>query len=319
MTNTELVPYVERYRPKEFDEVIGIRDLDRFEEIIRHPMEMPSLLFHGPPGTGKSSLIKIILNKLKPIDFIRINGSDTTGVDTIREQVYNFMTSKSSVPGKPKIVWIEEIDFISVNAAAALRAMSEQFVKNARFLASCNYLYKIPEPLQSRFSKFEFTRVEPKAMFNRIRAICDTEGINVKDDTVVRLINMHKGDMRSVINSVQQLSSNPQKVILVTDLKIIHTLANEIFQLIKDKNWTYIRKEIPKQNPEYNTILVELDELFFNSEFSTDIKAEVNDIIARILFEIPISFDKNITFSACCYRIIKKLNELESKIGVKEE
>ena len=105
------LPLIEKTRPKEFDELVGIDKLDRIKALISNPADMPNLLFYGPAGTGKTTTAKIILEKLKPIDFIRINGSDTTGVDTIRERVYNFITSKSTNAGKPKIIWIEEFDY----------------------------------------------------------------------------------------------------------------------------------------------------------------------------------------------------------------
>ncbi len=104
--------------------------------------------------------LKIIIKELQPIDYIKINGSDTTGVDTIRERVYNFITSMSTTQGKPKIVWIEEFDYMSQNAFAALRSMMEQYMSNARFICTCNYINKIPEPIQSRFTTVEFSKVQ---------------------------------------------------------------------------------------------------------------------------------------------------------------
>ena len=173
------LPYIEKYRPLSFGEVIG--DTSIFEGIIKNPTNMPNMLLWGPQGTGKSTVAKIILEHLKPIDIMRLNGSDTTGVDTIRDKVFNFMTGMSSIKGKPKVVWIEEFDFMSASAYAALRSMMEQYMKNARFICTVNYLNKIPEPIRSRFSLFEFKKcTDYQEIEARLIYICNKEGITIK-------------------------------------------------------------------------------------------------------------------------------------------
>ena len=202
------LPYCEKYRPSSFDDVIG--DVAIFKEIAKDPTDIPNILLWGPQGTGKTTVAKIILESLKPIDIIRINGSDTTGVDTIRDKVFNFMTAMSSVKGKPKIIWIEEFDFMSVNAYAALRSMMEQYMRNARFICTCNYLNKIPEPIRSRFSLFEFKKsVDYQEIEARLLYICKQEGITVTgENTLIELISKHKADIRAIINELQVLSTN---------------------------------------------------------------------------------------------------------------
>ena len=302
MTN---VPLIESYRPKEFNEVVGVTDLDRIKTLIASPKDMPNLLFHGPQGTGKTTLAKIIISKLKPVDVLRINGSDETGVDVIRDKVYNFMTSKSSEPNKPRLVWIEEFDFMSSNAFAALRSMMEQYVKNARFICTGNYLYKIPEPIQSRFSVIKFDKPHDDEIFPRIRFICENENINVEDDTLKEIIKNHRGDIRGIINTIQQLSSNEEKKISILDLSKTITLADEIYKLIIKKQWSKIRYEIPQKNPDYNNLLVDLDEKFFSSDLPIDKKADINEVISSGIVELTMSFNEDIAFSAICSRIMK--------------
>ena len=300
-------PYIETYRPKNFTEVIGIKDLDRLVTLIETPREMPNLLFYGPAGTGKTSVAKIIIDTLAPIDYIRINGSDTTGVDTIRELVYNFMTSMSSQKDKPKIVWIEEFDYMSANAFAALRSMIEQYMKNARFICTCNYIQKIPEPIQSRFSMFEFKKPEDSFIFVRMRDICDMEGIQVTDEVLKEIVVNGRGDLRTTLNNIQQLSANKLKVISALDLAKLGDLAKEVFTLIMAIEWSKIRYEIPKRYPDYNKLLIELEELFFNSGLPVGTKAKITELISTGLFEMSFSFDNAICFSAVCSRIIKEI------------
>ena len=302
---TEL-PLVEKYRPVDFNEVVNTTDIETIKKLIESPTNMPSLLFYGPQGTGKSTIAKLIINKLKPIDVLRINGSDTTGVDTIRDKVYNFMISMSSVQDKPKLIWIEEFDFMSASAYAALRAMMEQYMKNARFIVTCNYLNKIPEPILSRFTPFEFTK--PKDFQEaeaRLKFICDTEHIEYdsKSNIFIELVNYYSGDLRSCINHIQK--SGEKIYTLTTEVDIV----KQVYELLLTKQWSKIRYDICSQSPDYVNILVQLDEMFFKDE-KVDLvkKAEINLIIADGLAVYNDSFNKNILFSAICYKIIKAIN-----------
>lgn len=304
MTN---FPLSETYRPKDFNEVMGIQDLSNIDLLLKTPSEMPSFLFHGPQGTGKTTVAKIIVNKLKPIDVLKLNGSDTTGVDTIRERVYNFMTSLSSEPDKPKIIWIEEFDYLSANAFAALRSMMEQYMKNARFICTCNYLYKIPEPIQSRFTSVEFKKPKDEFVFARLRYICDLEGITVQDEVLKALARRSRGDFRTAINTVQQLSSNEVKSINAFDIDRTTEISKQVYDLLIEGRWSDIRYHIPLKYPDYQKLLVDLDQMFFESDLPIEKKAEINEIISSGMMEMSLSFDDNISFAAISSRIIKIL------------
>ena len=291
------LPLIEKTRPKEFDELVGIDKLDRIKALISNPADMPNLLFYGPAGTGKTTTAKIILEKLKPIDFIRINGSDTTGVDTIRERVYNFITSKSTNAGKPKIIWIEEFDYQSKNAFAALRSLIEQFISNGRFIVTLNYLKKIPAPIQSRFTCIKFRKISKEDIVKRLKVILDLEKLEPKEGTIEKIAELSKGDMRTAINMLQTGIQTGDE-----------SLSLKVFELIKKGDWKEIRYSIPLENPDYNQLLGELDELFFNSELSTKTKIGINQIIATGSAEMNLSFSEDICFSAICSRIIGELD-----------
>ena len=291
-----MLPLIERYRHKDFDEVIGVEELDKIKKLIENPMDMPNLLFYGPQGTGKTTVAKIILSKLKPIDHIRINGSDTTGVDTIRDKVYNFMTSMSSVPDKPKLIWIEEFDFMSANAFAALRSMIEQFMSNARFICTCNYMSKIPEPIQSRFSCFEFKPLKTDLIFKKLKEIAVAEKNTMSDEWLKIIAEVSYGDLRTALNNFQANKVDEGM-----------TAIDEIYQLLIDANWTKLRYELPHKNPDYVGVLVVLDQRFFDSDLEISQKVKVNNIIARALYEMNFTFNKEITFMAACASIMEAL------------
>lgn len=297
------LPLSEKYRPKEFEEVVGIADLEEISKLVDKPLELPNLLFWGPQGVGKSTVAKILINKLQPIDVIRLNGSDTTGVDVIRDKVYNFMTSMSSRTDKPKIIWIEEFDFMSASAFAALRSMIEQFIKNARFICTCNYINKIPEPIQSRFTVIEFHKPKDLEIFKRVKIICNIENITVEDKILSEIVTQGKGDIRTIINNIQQLSANEDRTI--TKASGLDDFSEVIYKMILKKEWSKIRYLVAENNPDYIELLVKLDDLFFNSDLPVTTKAAINDVIAKGLYELNFSFNHAILFSAVCSRIIQ--------------
>ena len=300
------VPFCEKWRPKTFDDVIG--DTSTIQSLLVDVKTMPNLLLVGPQGTGKTTIAKIVLDTLTPIDYIRINGSDSTGVDVIRDKVYNYMTSMSTNVGKPKIIWIEEFDYMSPNAFAALRSMIEQYVTNARFICTCNYMHKIPEPIQSRFSIFKFNKLDIDAMRVRVRKICIDESITISDDALTNLLQKVNGDMRQALNTLQRLAANETKTISDGMITSVQNITEEVFNLIIGKQWSKIRYELPSKYPDYNELITNLDEMFFQS---TDVtlaqKIAINKILAKGQYEMYFCFDKNIAFAAITSRIMEEL------------
>lgn len=303
------VPFIETYRPKEFAEVVGVRDLDRLSNLISNPQEMPNLLFHGPAGVGKTSVAKIIIDKLKPIDVIKLNGSnkEDRNIETISTRITNFGMSMSTQPDKPKIIFIDELDNLTPDAFLALRGVIEKIITNARFIGTCNYINKIPESIQSRFTSIEFKKPKDEEIFVRIRNICDMEGIQITDDVLKELIERGKGDIRTIINNVQHLSANKTKTISALELVKLGDLTAEVFEMLLNKEWTKIRYEIPNRYPDYNKLLIELEEMFFNSNLDVFVKAKITETVSNGIFEMYFSFDKNICFAATCSKIIKEL------------
>jgi len=305
------LPLIEKYRPHKFEDVVGFNTA--FINLTKDPATMPNLLFHGAQGTGKTTVAKIIIENLKPISVMRINGSDTTGVDTIREKVFNFMSGMSSVPNKPKIIWIEEFDFMSPNAFAALRSMMEQYMANTRFICTCNYINKIPEPIQSRFSMFEFKKsTDYQEIEHRLIQICEAEEITTEDDTIlIDLIVKHLGDIRATINELQVLSTNDEKKVHRSDLMAPSGILDELYALLMNSDWSKIRYDMPAKIDDYPNILVMLEKKFFDDDNITiTIKAEITEIISHGLFEMNfLSFNQDICFAAICAKIIKMLGD----------
>jgi len=301
------LPLSETYRPTEFDDIAGLKDKAIFETILNSPSDMSSLLLFGPQGTGKTTSARILVEKLKPIDVLKINGSDTTGVDTIREKVYNFMTSQSFNVGKPRLIWIEEFDYMSASAFAALRAMMETHMKNARFICTCNYINKIPAPIQSRFTPVEFKKPPIDTIVFRLKTIADAEMITVSEDVLLQIASQTNGDVRAAVNNLQILSSNETRTISDSVIPETSSLSEKIYDMLIKKEWTKLRYEIPDQNPDYYNLFVDLDKRFFESDLSPAIKAQITEILAQGQIDMTFSFNQDICFAAVCSKIIKSL------------
>jgi DNA polymerase III delta prime subunit len=300
------VPLIEAYRPKTFEEVIGVEHLSILDEIVKKPMEMPNLLFYGPQGTGKTTVAKIILEKLNPVDVLKLNGSSKQdrNIETFSKRVLDFASSKSSTEGKPKIIFIDEGDNLTPEAFESLRGTIERVIKNARFILTGNYLTKIPEPIQSRFSLFEFTKPKTEEILPRIKFICEQEQIRTTEEILKSIIEKNQGDIRGTINEIQQLSSNDAKVILDSVTLMYKTLSEEAFDLIMKGDWNKVRNEIPIKRPDYNKLLVEICNLFFKSDIETGLLMKATEIISEGLAEMSLSFSKDICFAAICSRLI---------------
>jgi replication factor C small subunit len=302
------LPFVEKYRPNSFSELIGISG-EKVRSLIEDDSSIPNLLFLGSPGTGKTSAAMLVLDSLKPVDVLRLNGSDTTGVDTIRDKVFNFIISRSRYDGKPKIVWIEEFDYLSQNAFAALRSMIEEYSSNSRFICTANYKNNIPEPIHSRFTTVEFGNPTSEDIVLVLKRVCQVEGITANDDTLRVLADSCRGDFRRALNKLQLASSNETKTVNVFDVIKDDSLSKSVYELLLKQDWYTIRYDIPPRHPDYRQLISELETLFFESELPLEVKREIVVVLAQAQFELHFSFDNNITFSAMASKIISVLEK----------
>jgi len=199
--------WVEKFRPATLDGYV-FRDNHQKQQVESWVKQgtIPHLLFSGNAGIGKTTLAKILFNELdvNPLDILEINASRTNSVDDVRDKIINFV---QMIPfGEFKVVLLDEADYLSPNAQAALRGVMEEYHSTARFILTCNYPNKIIPALHSRCQGFHIERVDITEFTARVATILVEENIEFDLDTLDTFVKATYPDLRKCINMVQMSS-----------------------------------------------------------------------------------------------------------------
>ena len=230
--------WVERYRPSTMETYIGNEHLKSKVSIYLESGDLPHLLLYGRAGTGKTTLAKLLVKNIE-CDYLYINASDENNVDTVRTKVKTFASTMGFKD--MKIIILDECDYITPNAQAALRNLMETFSKHCRFILTCNYVERIIDPIQSRCQSFQIIPPSKKEVAVHLSNILKNENVTFKVDDIATIINGGYPDIRKVINTSQrQVVNNVLKLdaqeIILSDYKL------KLLKVIQTKSKT--RKEI---------------------------------------------------------------------------
>jgi|TARA_A200000159_G_scaffold154155_1_gene166740 replication factor C small subunit len=227
--------FTEKYRPKNLQELI-LPDavMNKFKDGL-----VQNMLFAGSPGTGKTSTAKAIVNQFE-LPYLYINASTDTSVDVIRTRITDFCSTVSIMdePGMFKVVILDEVDGVSDQFFKALRATMEQFASNSRFIATCNYINKLPDPILSRFEviNFDFDKEEEteltKKYIRRVYDICKQEEMTIEKEALVEFVRRNFPDLRSTLNKLQGFKTQGTNNITVGDVKRFNSVYKDVFELI---------------------------------------------------------------------------------------
>ncbi|MEM2060000.1 MAG: replication factor C small subunit [Archaeoglobaceae archaeon] len=250
--------WVEKYRPRTLDEVVGQEEIVRRLKGYVERKNIPHMLFSGPPGTGKTAtaiaLTRDLFGEHWRENFIEMNASDERGIDVVRHKIKEFArTAPISAPFK--IIFLDEADALTSDAQAALRRTMEMFSKSCRFILSCNYLSRIIEPIQSRCAVFRFKAVPKEAMKKRLLEICEKEGVKITEDGIEAILYISAGDFRKAINALQGASAiaeviDAEKIFQVTAMAQPKEIA-EILDTALRGNFIEAREKLSKLMLEY--------------------------------------------------------------------
>ena len=227
--------FTEKYRPSTLEQLI-LPDavMNKFKDGL-----VQNMLLTGSPGTGKTSCAKAIVNQFK-LPYLYINASTDTSVDVIRTRITDFCSTVSIMdePGMFKVVILDEIDGVSDQFFKALRATMETFASNSRFIATCNYINKLPDPILSRFEviNFDFDKEEEneltKKYIRRVYDICKQEEMTIEKEALVEFVRRNFPDLRSTLNKLQGYKTQGTNNITVGDVKRFNSVYKDVFELV---------------------------------------------------------------------------------------
>ena len=287
-------PFVESYRPKKIENIV----LDPINRKILNNIVLleyfPNIILYGPPGTGKTSTAMALINayqeKTSKVDkglIIHLNASDERGIDIIRNQISQFVNSKTLFSKGMKFVILDEVDYMTKNAQQALRYLLQDYSSNVRFCLICNYISRIDEGLQNEFMNMRFNQLPEEDIVQFLSNICSKEGIDVSKESLQMIQKLYNSDIRSMINFLQS-NQNNYKNIHIIDRKIWETLYNK-FQL--------------KQSNEEINNYIEFISVNFNIDKKNIIKDFLNYIIrnkSEILNKDLLNLIENIMHNQDC-------------------
>lgn len=256
----ENIPLMEKYRPNKFDDIV----LDPInKQILKNIIEtchFPNLLFFGPPGTGKTTTIINLINTFQEKTgqkgkglMIHLNASDERGIDIIRNQINQFVNSKTLFNKGMKFVVLDEVDYMTKEAQQALRCLLQNYSDNVRFCLICNYISRIDEGLQNEFLRLRFNQLPEEDIIHFLSNISTSENLHLENKHIRLIQQLYKSDIRSMINFMQS-NQQAQQASDYSNFNVIDTaIWDHLFSIIETgENLEIILQKIEQICFDYN-------------------------------------------------------------------
>tara|TARA_Y100000004_G_scaffold114653_1_gene128745 strand:- start:733 stop:1641 length:909 start_codon:yes stop_codon:yes gene_type:complete len=293
--------WVEKYRPTDLKTYIGNEHLKSKVELYLENDDVPHLLLYGKAGTGKTTLAKIVVKNIE-CDYLYINASDENSVDAVRFKIKSFASTVGFK--ETKVIILDEADYLTPNAQAALRNVMETFSKHCRFILTCNYVERIIDPIQSRCQSYKIVPPSKKEVAQQMVNILTQENCQFELDDIALIVNAGYPDIRRVINSAQRQVVDGKLKIDTSSmiqnnykLQLLEMLSNgskltEIRQLIADNS-------VSDYSELYRLLYDEVD------NYGKGKQAECIMNIAEAQFQDVNVVDKEINFMSLIIRIMR--------------
>ena len=295
--------WVEKYRPKTIADCILPEEYKKTFQSYVDRKEIPHLILCGSAGVGKTTVAKALCDEVG-CDFLMINGSDESGIDTFRMKIKNYASSMSLM-GTKKVIIIDEADYLNPNSTQpAMRAAMEEFAHNCTFIMTCNYKSRIIEPLHSRCAVIEFKlRKEDKpkmaaSFMKRVSDILTVEKVPFDKAVLVEVVKKYFPDYRRVINELQRYSVSGKIdtgiLVSVADVSI-----SELVKSLKEQDFSAMRKWVAENGSEDP---VRLYRKIYDSLYNILDRATIPNaviILARYQYQAAFCADQELNLTAC--------------------
>lgn len=303
--------FTEKYRPRTIDECILPDNLkDTLKNFVKEG-NFPHLLMAGNPGVGKTTVAKALCSELG-FDNILVNSSDERGIDTLRSKINQFASTKSLGGGK-KVIILDEADYITPDAQAALRGSMEQFSENCTFILTCNYTYKLIEAIHSRCSVLEFTfskEETPKLameFWTRCRKILDDNSIIYDKKVLSVIVGMYFPDFRRTLNELQRVTVEGSPIDLGTLSKLKKSSdVSELIRFLKEKNFRKMREWVAENSGNSLSVFRQLYKEL--PDHVTDISfASAVMVLAKYQYQAAFVADQELNMVACMTELMVEM------------
>jgi DNA polymerase III delta prime subunit len=238
--------WVEKYRPHTVGECVLPERLKLPFQTYVNDKKIPNMILTGSPGVGKTTIALAMCEEMG-VNHMVINGSRERGIDTLRTKIVNY-ASTISLTGGQKVIIIDEADYLTPDAQAAMRGTIEEFINNCTFILTCNFKSKLIEAIHSRCPPQDFKlekEEKPKMameMFKKLEFILKTEGVSYEKPVLVKIVEKYFPDYRRTINELQHLATSGS-----IDSSALARVANigklkDLYGFLRDKKFTVMRK-----------------------------------------------------------------------------
>ena len=332
--NEEALMWVEKYRPKTLDDVIGLGDItDSLKAFMKKPKTMPHLMLAGIPGTGKTTIALAIAHELYGANWrnftLELNASDERGIDTVRDRIKDFSRYSRSGFGEIPfaLIILDECDQMTGPAQTALRRIMETSSRTSRFILICNQSSKIIEPIQSRCAIFRFSRLDKQAMKDHLQCIAKKENVTLEPVAAERIVDYSEGDLRHAINALQTASAYKEGCV---DEKTVAMVIGEASPMQVQKmirkalygDFTEARKTMYEIMGSFgfsgNEIIKQVQrEIFKMSDLTPEQKADLSSIIGEYDYRLTQGANSDIQLSALLAQFAKFGKGIEENYAAK--
>ena len=296
----------EKYRPSKLESEIGNEHHKSKVKVYLESGDLPHLLLYGRAGTGTTTLAKLLVNNID-CDYLYINASDENSVEVVREKVKNFASTLGFQT--MKVIILDECDYITPNAQAALRNLMETFSKHCRFILTCNYVERIIDPIQSRCQSFQIIPPDRKQVAVHLGNILTKEQVESEIEDIVTIVNGGYPDIRRVINASQRQVVGG-KLVIDEGMAIQNDYKNQVLDILKTQDKKNSFKNIRQLLADSKvTDFSDLFRLLFDTvdDWGRGHVAECILILAQYQQSDAVVVDKEINIMAMFIEIIGKI------------